>query len=167
MKYNNVLKVSTLVAGAVVILLSADISRATTLTWDSSGLNPTAPTDGTGNWDTTTAANWSNGTVDAVWTTGNTAVFGSNNGTANTVTIDDASGTVSTAGINFNAAGSGDYTIAASGADTLTLTAPITVNAGSPTIRAPIAGTAGLTMAGNGTLVLTAPGITFIPAERS
>src|SRR5262249_43316864 len=60
--------------------------------------------------------------------------------------------------INFNPAASGDYTIAASGANTLTLTAPtITVAAtASPTISTPIAGNAGLSLVAGGTLKLAA-----------
>ncbi len=104
--------------------------------WDNSGTNPTNPTDGGGSWDTT-AANWSSGAADAGWVTGNTATIGNNNGPAGVITIDDTSGTVSVAGINFNAAGSGNYTVAANSLDTLTLTSPtVTVNAGSPTISA-------------------------------
>jgi autotransporter-associated beta strand protein len=85
-----------------------------------------------------------------VWDNLSTAVFGANNEAAGTVTIDDTTGTVSAAGVTFNAAGSGNYTIAGSASDTLTLTAPtITVAAGlSPTISAPVVGTSGLTLVG-------------------
>jgi autotransporter-associated beta strand protein len=127
------------------------------VTWDAGGSAPAAPTDGSGNWNTTTDANWTDGTFDAAWVTGNTATIGANNGPAGTITINDGSGTVSAAGINFNAAGSGNYVVAATGGDTLTLTAPtITVAAGaSPIISAPIVGTSGLTVAGTGTLTLS------------
>ena len=149
-----------LISAAIICAASlciAKTSHATTLTWDASGSNPGAPTDGSGNWDATAAANWSNGAADSVWDNASTAQFGSNNGAAGTVTIDDVSGTVSVAGINFNPAGSGNYTIAASGANTLTLTSPTVTVAptASPTISASIAGSAGLTMSGNGTLTLT------------
>ena len=50
------------------------------------------------------------------------------------VTIDDASGSVTASGLNFNATGGGDYTIAGSPTDSLVLSgAPlINVNAGFP-----------------------------------
>ena len=71
------------------------------LTWDASGTG--TPTDGLGNWDTTSAANWFNGTPpDAVWTNGDVALFGVGSGTAGTVTIDDSSGSVSASGLTFN-----------------------------------------------------------------
>jgi fibronectin-binding autotransporter adhesin len=129
-----------------------------TATWDASGLNPAAPTDGAGLWDTTISANWSSAGTDVVWPSGDVAQFGSANGTAGTVNIDDVSGTVTAGGLNFNPATSGNYTIGAIVTDSLTLggTGTINVAAGlSPTISAPIAGGVGLTMAGPGTLNLT------------
>jgi NADPH:quinone reductase-like Zn-dependent oxidoreductase len=75
----------------------------------------------------------------------NIAVIGSG-GTAGMITINDGSGTVTANGINFNATGSGDYTIAAGGSNTLTLAGPALINVASglsPTISAPIAGSAG------------------------
>src|SRR5438105_467776 len=72
------------------------------LTWDASGANPLAPTDGGGNWNTTTNANWSNGAADSTWISGSAAAIG-NGGAGGVITIDDISGTVSAAGINFNA----------------------------------------------------------------
>jgi autotransporter-associated beta strand protein len=91
------------------------------------------------------------------------AQIGNNNGAAGTINIDDASGSVTAGGINFNAAGSGNYTIGGMGTDSLVLTgtsavpAAITVASGvNPTISAPIAGGNGLTLAGTGTLNLSA-----------
>ncbi len=143
-------------ASAIVVSACAQVSQAAIVTWDSSGANPSTPTDGAGSWNTS-AANWSKGASDAGWTNGDAPVFGANNGAADVVTIDDAAGGVSAAGLTFNAAGGGNYTIAAAGADTLTLTsAIITANgATSPTISAPIAGTTGITVAGTGTLTLS------------
>ena len=125
--------------------------RAATLTWDSSGTNPTTPVDGSGTWDTSTA-NWSDGTADNVWPndTASVAVFGADDGAAGTVNLGTA---IVANGITFNAPGSGNYTIA--GVNTLTLggTAPtITVVGGlSPTITAAITGTAGVAVAQSGT----------------
>src|SRR6478672_11772211 len=78
-----------------------------TLTWDSSGTNPLAPVDGSGNWNTTTDSLWSNGAADSTWVNGNVATIG-NVGVAGIVTINDISGTVSAAGINFNPVGGGN-----------------------------------------------------------
>ncbi len=130
------------------------MSQAAIVTWDSSGANPGTPSDGGGSWNTS-AANWSNGASDAGWNNGDAPVFGANNGAAGVVTIDDAAGGVTAAGLTFNAAGSGNYTVAAAGADTLTLVSPtITVNANAE-ISAPIAGTTGITVAGTGNFTLS------------
>ena len=82
-----------------------------TLTWDSSGSNPLTPADGSGNWNTTTDANWSNGAANSTWVNGNVPSIGSG-GVAGIVTINDISGTVSAGGINFNPVSSGSYTVA-------------------------------------------------------
>src|SRR4051812_36971493 len=131
-------------------------SLAANLTWDASGTHSPS-TDGSGTWSTTGAANWFDGTNDTSWIQNSTAIFGVGNGAAGTVTISDPSNNVNVAGITFNAPGSGNYIIAAAGANTLTLTNPvITVASGSAaTISAPIAGTAGLTLSGGGTLTLS------------
>ena len=60
--------------------LAADSLFAATVTWDANPTNPTAPNDGSGNWNTTTDANWSDGVTDATWVNGNIAVIG-NGGT--------------------------------------------------------------------------------------
>jgi autotransporter-associated beta strand protein len=125
--------------------------RADSLTWDSSGLNPNAPVDGAGAWDTSTAL-WSNGSVDSIWDNAgnNTAVFGSSNGAAGTVTV----GTITAGGITFNPATSGSYLLSGG---TLTLggsTPTITTNANAE-IASAIAGTTGLTKEGSGVLTLS------------
>jgi autotransporter-associated beta strand protein len=148
------LKWALLATAPVAAALWGSSALAQTATWDASGANPAAPTDGAGLWDTTTSANWSSGGVDAVWTNGNVAQIGSANGAAGTINIDDASGSVSAGGINFNAPGSGNYTIGAIGSDSLILGGTVTVSgAASPTIGAPIGGT-GFTVGGTGTLNL-------------
>ncbi len=154
-------KICAAIGAAIIsILFCESFSRAAILTWDASGSNPTAPTDGAGNWDTDNPLNtvWSNGTSDAVWSSGNTASFGSNNGAANTVTIDDGSGTVSVAGLTFNPATSGNYTINSASTQTLTLTSPTITVAPTlnPTINAQIVGSAGLSLVGGGSLTLGA-----------
>ncbi|HUB24806.1 MAG TPA: hypothetical protein VL992_05200, partial [Tepidisphaeraceae bacterium] len=145
-----------------------------TLTWDASGAatSSATATDGSGNWNTLTNSNWFTGTApDSVWVNGDSAVFGNNNGAAGTVTINDASGSVSVGTITFNPASSGGYTIAAAAGDSLNLSAAnsnplITVSSGvSATIAAPIGGSfnsyssgssqSGLIINGLGTLTLT------------
>src|SRR5437016_5447161 len=56
-------------------------SLAAIVTWDANPTTPATPNDGTGNWNTTTDANWSNGVSDFTWTNGDTANIG-NSGTA-------------------------------------------------------------------------------------
>ena len=79
------------------------------------------------------------------------AVIGNGNGAAGAITINEPG--ISASGVTFNAPGGGNYIIAATGANSLTLSgaAAISVPTGlSPTIGAPIAGTAGLALAGPG-----------------
>src|SRR5438552_9114166 len=77
---------------AAAVALWAQSSLAAIQTWDANPANPTVPNDGTGNWNTNTDANWSNGAIDAFWTNGNVAIIG-NNGTPGTITINDSGGT--------------------------------------------------------------------------
>src|SRR5687768_3473846 len=87
----------------------ATAASAATLTWDSSGATPATPADGGGIWNSTDPK-WSDGVSDIAWDNVSTAAFGSNNGAAGTVTINDPSGTVTAAGLTFNPPGSGSYT---------------------------------------------------------
>src|SRR6476659_5538512 len=100
---------------AVAVLAAAPLCttwiHAANVTWDANPTNPVTPNDGSGNWNTTTDANWSNGAADLPWVNGDVAMIGSG-GAAGTITINDAGGTVQAAGINFNAVGSGNYTVA-------------------------------------------------------
>jgi len=57
-------------------LAGSSTGQAATVTWDASGANPAAPTDGAGSWSTANA-NWSDGITDSVWVNGNNAIFGS------------------------------------------------------------------------------------------
>ncbi|MFA7344272.1 MAG: autotransporter-associated beta strand repeat-containing protein [Terrimicrobiaceae bacterium] len=144
-------------AAVAAAFILAPFSQAASLTWDNSGTNPTAPTDGFSSlWDTT-AAVWSNAATDAAWVNANNdiAAFGSNNGAAGTVNLGSA---ITAGGITFNAATSGNYTIAGgTGPFTLTLagaTPTITTNVNAA-ISAVIAGSAGLTKSGAGLLTLS------------
>jgi len=111
-----------------------------TLTWNKNGTSTTGAQDGSGTWaDQGTGGaipNWWNGATNVFWNNSGpyVATFGAANGAAGTVTL---SGGVTAAGINFNSAGSGNYTIAGGG-NTLTLNGPINANA-SATISAPVA----------------------------
>lgn len=147
------------------------------LAWNS-GPSVIAPRDGSGSWTNQSAAhtNWWNGSGNLQWNNGgpDMATFGVGSGTAGTVTV---SGGVTVGGINFNAPGSGSYTISGSGTLTLngnvnanvsaSLNAPLTLGQSSTltvassrtlTISNLIAGSSAndLTIAGSGTVNLTA-----------
>jgi autotransporter-associated beta strand protein len=134
-------------------------TQAANLTWDASGSNPAAPTDGAGTWDTSTG-NWSNGSTDVAWTNASdVAVFG-RNGNAGAVTL---AGATTLGGISFNSTASGSYTIAAGGGSlvgvtgkSMTLSASANVTGA---IAAPIIGANGafnsIEINGPGVIVLT------------
>ncbi|MFO1523041.1 MAG: autotransporter-associated beta strand repeat-containing protein [Kiritimatiellia bacterium] len=128
-------------------LLPAASAQAVTYIWDANG--GSAGTGGTGNWDTTTAL-WDNAGLVAWPTAGtdNDALF---DGTAGTVTLTTG---ISVNDLTFNLDG---YSILG---NTLTLngtTPTLTVGAGlGATLGSTVAGSAGLTKAGAGTLTLTA-----------
>ncbi len=127
-------------AASLTLLLAAASSQAANLIWDASGLTPATPIDGSGTWNTD-GTNWSNAGSAANWVNANadTAVFGANNGAAETVTLGTA---ITVGGLTINNPGSGNYTIAGGG-NTLTFggtinPAVITSNANA-TISAPFA----------------------------
>jgi len=122
---------------AALFAVSAIPASAANLTWDNGAA--------TGNWNTTDA------NFTGAWTNGNTAVFGGAG--SETITIDIAG--ISANGVTFNVTGD---TIAATGANNLTLTSTQTVTVGSgltATISAPLAGGVGVQVEGGGTLNLT------------
>jgi hypothetical protein len=139
------------------------VTTPASLTWDPS---PTAGLqDGPGVWNTS-AAVFSNGTTNFAWTNGTSlnATFGVGSGAAGTVTL----GTnISAQTITFNAAGSGNYTIAGGGF-TLSMPASATITANAAaTISAPISAAGTLTKNGISTLTLsgnTTTGGTFTVA---
>ena len=138
-------------ASPITVTLSG-LSLGRSLTWDASGTSPAAPTDGSGNWSSTNA-NWSSGDSDAPWSPNYSAVIGSTNGAAGTITISEPAG-VTVSNITFRPTGSGSYSVAGSPL-ALTSQATITVaGAGtSATISSLIAGN-GYTKEGAGTLIL-------------
>jgi autotransporter-associated beta strand protein len=124
------------------------------LTWDA---DPTTagPQDGSGSWNLT-SSNWWNGTTNVVWNNlalPITTTFGMNNAPAGTVTLNAA---ITVSNLTFNAAASGDYTIAGGGyALTLANIPVVSVAANcSPTISASVAGS-GFSKTGAGTLILS------------
>jgi len=112
--------------------------------------------DASGNWST--AANWSGGTI--AYGLGNTADFSTISLTADRTVTLDSDRTIS--GLNFgDAANANDWTLA--GTNTLTLAAGSNINVDNQTttINTVIAGAAGLTKNGLGTLVLGGAAETF------
>ena len=73
------------VLALLVQLTAGPVVSAANLTWDASGTNSAAPTDGAGNWSTANT-NWSNGSIDSVWTNGDSAILGSG-GAGGTVNV--------------------------------------------------------------------------------
>jgi autotransporter-associated beta strand protein len=145
-------------------------AQAAVLTWDADTMTSGAQ-DGAGTWNTTNM-NWWDPTLgmNVSWnnSTPDSAVIGAGTGTGSgtyTITLGSNITVGGTTAIQFNnpnaSGGTRGYEIAGGGY-TLTLNAPtINVNyttpsgAPHPTISAPIAGTAGLTKTGSGTLVLS------------
>lgn len=132
---------------------SAQHTYAVNYTWDASGGTPLD--DGSGTWTSTGGTNWFTGTTYGAWgnTTSDVAFFGVGNGAAATVTV---SGSVTTNGLTFNAAGSGNYTLSGGTIGLGGTTPTITVNAaGTTTIGSVLTGTVGMVKSGTGTLSLT------------
>ena len=148
----------TLIALAVGTMFTASgAAMATTLTWDSSGSNPTAPVDGVGTWNTT-GTNWSNGATDAAWNNTSdssyVASFGSYS-TSNPVGTVTLGSNITAGGLVSNAAYGGNYTIAGSGSYGLTLTGSSVVANASFTLSANTTFQQGLDLTGGQTLTLS------------
>ena len=139
---------SVLTLTLATTLLFTGTAQAVTLYWD--GATTTGDADGgTGTWDNGTTSNWDDAAsagTDTAWNnaTPDIAIFG---GTAGTVTLGEA---ITADSLQFDTTG---YTVTGS---TLTLSGSSTVTANQDTeIQSIIAGTAGLTKAGTGTLTVT------------
>ena len=163
----------TLVALAVGAMFTASgaamaATTPTTLTWDSSASNPTAPVDGAGTWSAGSGAyaNWSNGTTDAVWNntsdSGDIASFGSyvsGSGAANDAGTVKLGSNITAGGLVSNATYAGShYTIAGSGSYGLTLTGPSVVANQSFTLSANTTFQQGLNLTGAPGMVLSLSG---------
>jgi len=136
---------------AIALALAWSVgANAADLQWSANGVTPGG--GGTGNWNTSAPALWFNGSTFQTWNnaTLDNAIFG---GTAGTVTINAP---VTAHNLTFNTSG---YTVARTLANTLTLagaTPTISMASGiSATVSSVIAGTAGLTKAGLGTLTVS------------
>jgi fibronectin-binding autotransporter adhesin len=113
-----------------------------------------APQDGAGLGWNTSNVNWWDGAANVAWPNTNIdeAIFGAGSGAAGSVTV----GTVTVNKLTFNTPGSVSYTLA-TGTITLDgITPTISTGTGvTPTISAILAGNAGLTKTGAGTLPLS------------
>jgi len=139
-------------ANPVTVTLSG-IGLGTSLTWDASGANPTAPTDGGTNVWSAGTADWSSGAggaigaSDSVWSPGYNAIIGSG-GPGGVITNADATTIVGNITINTN------YTIMGNALTFTNSTITVAGSATTATIDNILTGTGGLTVAGGGTLVL-------------
>ncbi len=137
-----------LALGLFLVLLGRPAAAAT-YTWAS------AAPDGSGIWNTSnTNKVWLSGVTYVSWPTSggtSTAVFGTGNDTAGTVTVSGAG--VSVGAMTFNAPGTGTYTITG-GLLTLGSTATMVTMNADASIGAILIGSGGLTETGYGTLEL-------------
>lgn len=148
---NPFLRSAALVAS--IVLRFAASAQAGSLTWDGSDTSTPGAQGGNGTWDTS-ILNWWNGSANIGWPVSgmdNDAVFG---GTAGTVSL----GSANTANdLTFNTTGyilSGAQTLALNGTTpTITTASGVTTTIGNNTATI-LAGSAGLTKAGAGTLIL-------------
>ena len=156
-------RISLPLASALAALLAAPLANAAVYYWDSdsttAGFGNVAGTWGTSAfWNT--LADGTGATANTTITSGDAVNFGTSTlGLGSTAaTIGIVAGGVTTNSISFGSAQSNAVTLSSGGGIiTLAGTTPtITVNNSSDTIAAVVAGTAGMTKAGTGTLVLTA-----------
>lgn len=161
---------------------SLGIVVGSALTWNSDGSNTNAAQDGDGTWaDQSTGGNtnwWNGGNVQWNNAAPGIAIFGATNGAAGTATL---GGAITAAGINFNAPGSGNYTVAGGGnvltlngfisaSNPATISAPMTL--GSPCAFNAAAGqtltVSGLISGANGNfLAVNGPGTVSLTGQNN
>ena len=140
-------------AVALIALLAPPLAphaRAAMLLWDADPATAGAQ-DGAGTWDAV-GTNWWDGGANVAWpdTASDIAVIGAGSGTANAITV---SGTLNLNGIVFATPGSSNYVLSGGTLSLGGVSPTLSVATGvSPTISAILAGSAGFTKAGGGTL---------------
>jgi autotransporter-associated beta strand protein len=137
---------------AISETVSVTVLEPAVVTWDAD-TGTTDAQDGSGTWDNTTAS-WWDGSSNVTWSPLNPATFG--NGGSGPYTVTLAESITSAGGITFNG---GNYTIAPTAAETLTLngSSVITTNSDA-TISVNLTGSTGYTKEGASTLTLTTTG---------
>lgn len=141
--------VTNLYGSATSAVAVVTVSVPANLTWDADAIT-TGAQDGPGTWDNGITADWWNGSSDVAFSSLAIATFGAGDTNAYSVNVTN---NVTASRLAFN---SGNYTIANANSATLTLggvSPTITANANA-TLSVPLAGTAGLTKNGAGTLTL-------------
>lgn len=137
----------TAIYAALAVAVIVEPAQAT-LYWDPSGSGSTASSGITGTWNTSLGL-WYNGSADSAWISGSDAEF---SGIGGAVTVGAA---VTAHNIAFDVTG---YTLSGSSIITLNGTTPTISVANvtdSATISSVLAGSAGLTKSGNGTLIVS------------
>jgi len=122
--------------------------QAASVTWTTS---TSSLLDGGGTWDAVTQEWTTTGTSAAVWSPGNTAVFGAGAGGSYSVAV---SGSTNVGGLTFNALPSGGYALTGGTLVLGAATTTFTVN-NATTIGSAIQGTNALTLAGTSMLTLS------------
>ena len=141
--------VVTNVASDLALLRVNRPTQGATLFWDAD-VSTAGDQDGSGTW-INGGNGWYGASGDTGWFDNNVAAFGTNLRTNCTVALANS---VAPAGILFNTAGNGTYTIAGSGNINLTNNLTITANANA-VIGTVLSGSGGFVKLGNGTLTLT------------
>lgn len=129
---------SLLLAIVATSILTSHSGHAAPLTWDSDSNFGNGVTDGSGTWNATNA-NWNNGTSDAAWVAGSTAVIGSSTAstTGGTITV---AGTQALDGLTLRT-GAANYTLTGGTLDFGSSNAAVTiVNDGKLTLNSALAG---------------------------
>jgi fibronectin type 3 domain-containing protein len=128
-------------------------NSVSTYTWDADGASPGKPVDGAGAWNTTSSL-WSIGSSDVPWPNDGSgfASIGNSNGTAGTITV----GNITAAGLLFNPAGNGGYTLSSGTLSLVGSDQVISANT-NVIIGATLTASGPLTMDGNSTVTFTNP----------
>lgn len=145
-------------AAIVLSLALGGLTQAATLTFDANPAITGAQDGDSVHWNAFATTFW-NGSGNVTWPDSHLdeAIFGAGNGAAGTVFVGD----VTANKITFNAPGSGAYILTNTNIAMAGATPTITTNVDA-TIASRVVGTAGLTKAGSGTLVLIHSANTYL-----